>query len=109
MGFDLVRVSTGHDRMVRFWDQKEHWLLNQVDEHRIPEEERLKSRFWQASLDHYALFCIDDLERGATYSAPQFVALFGNFSSMLRRYGGASALRSDLEAVKHHLYVPMAA
>ncbi|MEH2365756.1 DEAD/DEAH box helicase family protein [Nostoc sp.] len=109
VGFDLVRVPTRHDRVVRFWDQEENWLLNQVDEHRIPEEERLKSSFWQASLDHYALFGIDDLERGATYSAPQFVALFGNFSSMLKRYGGAPALRSDLEAVKHHLYVPMAA
>ncbi|MBW4428056.1 MAG: DEAD/DEAH box helicase family protein [Nostoc desertorum CM1-VF14] len=109
VGFDLVKVPTRHDRVVRFWDQEEYWLLNQVDEHDIPEEEQLKSRFWQASLDHYALFGIDDLERGATYSAPQFVALFGNFSSMLRRYGGAFALRSDLDAVKHHLYVPMVA
>lgn len=109
VGFDLVRVPTRHDRVVRFWEQEEHWLLSQVSEHSIPEEERLKSRFWQASLDHYALFGIDDLERGATYSAPQFVALFGNFSSMLRRYGGATALRGDLEAVKHHLYIPMAA
>ncbi|MBD2206881.1 DEAD/DEAH box helicase family protein [Calothrix sp. FACHB-1219] len=109
VGFDLVKVPTRHDRVVRFWDQEEYWLMNQVDEQDIPEEEQLKSRFWQASLDHYALFGIDDLERGATYSAPQFVALFGNFSSMLRRYGGASALRNDLEAVKHHLYVPMVA
>jgi type I restriction enzyme R subunit len=109
VGFDLVRVPTRHDRVVRFWEEEDHWLTQRVEEQDIPEEERFKSRFWQASLDHYSLFGVDDLERGATYSAPQFVEMFGNFSSMLRRYGGGPALKSDLEAVKRHLYVPMAA
>jgi EcoEI R protein C-terminal. len=65
--------------------------------------------FWEACLDHYALFGIDDLERGQTYSAPQFVERFGSFVSFARRYGGPLRMRADLDAVKQHLYVPMAA
>ena len=45
----------------------------------------------------------------STYSAPQFTSQFGSFSSLLRRYGGPDILKEDLEAVKGHLYVPMAA
>jgi type I restriction enzyme R subunit len=71
---------------------------------RIPD---LKLDFWETSLDHYALYGIDDLERGQTYSAPQFVERFGSFSQLLKQYGGAQALRNDLEEVKKHLYVPM--
>lgn len=53
------------------------------------------------------MYGIDDLERGPTYSAPQFVENFGSFLAMSTRYGGAARLRDDLEAVKRHLYVPM--
>lgn len=108
VGFDLVRVPTRHDRVVRFWDQEEPWLLEQLGEVTLPDDRRLKSRFWHTNLDHYALHGIDDLERGSTYGAPHFVEQFGSFSSLLSRYGGPDALRADLEAVKNHLYVPMA-
>ena len=54
-----------------------------------------------------ALVGIDDLEQARTYGAPQFVEQFGSFQTLSRRYGGAPLLKSDLEAVKQHLYVPM--
>jgi type I restriction enzyme R subunit len=66
-----------------------------------------KHRFWRASLDHYATYGVDELERGQTYQAPQFVEQFGSFQTIAREYGGAVKLRDDLLAVKHHLYVPM--
>ena len=109
VGFELVRIPSRHDRVVRFWDDDENWLLSQVGEHDVPDDRRLKTHFWQTGLDHYSLYGIDDLESGSTYSAPQFVEQFGSFSGLLRQYGGAEALRADLEAVKEHLYVPMAA
>ena len=109
VGFDLVRVPMRHDRVVRFWDQEDQWLMSRLGEQTTDDADRLKTKFWQTSLDHYGLYGIDDLEQGATYSAPQFTTQFGSFSSLLSRYGGAAALRSDLEAVKTHLYVPMAA
>lgn len=108
IGFDLPRVPERRDRVNRLWDEDGSWLLAQVGEFDLPDSDRFKSRFWETSLDHYLLFGIDDLEQGSTYSAPQFVERFGSFSSLLHRYGGASALRSDLEEVKSHLYVPMA-
>lgn len=67
----------------------------------------IKFRFWQAALDHYALFGIDDLETAKTYSAPQFVEQFGSFQTLTREYGSPQKLKADLEAVKQHLYVPM--
>ena len=73
------------------------------------QQESVKIRFWQTCLDHYSLYGIDDLEKGRTYSAPQFVVQYGSFSSFLKRYGGAETLRSDLESVKEHLYIPMSA
>jgi type I restriction enzyme, R subunit len=109
VGFDLVRVPSRHDRVNRFWDQEDAWLLAHLHEQAIAAEQRVKSQFWQTSLDHYALYGIDDLEQGSTYSAPQFTNQFGSFSSLLHRYGGAAALKDDLEAVKQHLYTPMAA
>lgn len=109
IGFDLVRVPSRHDRVTRFWDQEDAWLLARTGEHAIPESDRLKSAFWQTSLDHYGLYGIDDLEQGSTYSAPQFTTRFGSFSSLLQRYGGPAVLKADLEAIKEHLYVPMAA
>lgn len=109
VGFGLVRIPTRHDRVVRFWDGDENWLLSRLDEHRLPEVDRFKTRVWQTGLDHYSLYGIEDLERGSTYSAPQFVEQFGSFSRLLGRYGGAGELKADLEAVKQHLYVPMVA
>lgn len=109
VGFDLVQVPKRHDRVVRFWDADESWLINSLGESGLDESQRRKTKFWQTGLDHYALFGIDDLEQGSTYSAPQFVAQFGSFSTFLSGYGGPQALRGDLEAVKQHLYVPMAA
>ena len=109
VGFGLVKIPSRHDRVVRFWDADENWLLSRLDEHDDPDENRFKTRFWQTGLDHYSLYGIDDLERGSTYSAPQFVEQFGSFSRLLGRYGGAGELKADLEAVKQHLYVPMVA
>jgi type I restriction enzyme, R subunit len=109
IGFDLVRVPTRHDRVTRFWDQEDSWLVSRLAEQDVSSGERVKSLFWATSLDHYALYGIDDLEQGSTYSAPQFTNQFGSFSSLLQRYGGAAALKDDLEVVKQHLYVPMAA
>jgi type I restriction enzyme R subunit len=107
VGFDLVNVPERRDRVNRFWDDDNVWLLGQVGELTLPEEGRIKTRFWQTTLDHYSLFGIDDLEQGTTYSAPQFVEQFGSFSTLLGRYGGAALLKSDLEEVKRHLYVSM--
>ena len=133
VGFDLVRVPTRHQRVERFWSDEDEWLVTQLaatqgDRHEIlqfPGREELaiaaegradyitgnspKVRFWQTALDHYALFGIDDLEQARTYGAPQFTALFGSFQSLTTQYGGAQLLKSDLEAVKRHLYVPMSA
>ena len=109
VGYELVRIPSRHDRVVRLWDDDENWLLTQLGEHDLPDEDRFKTRFWETGLDHYSLYGIDDLERGSTYSAPQFVERFGSFSRLLNCYGGADKLKADLEAVKQHLYVPMVA
>jgi type I restriction enzyme R subunit len=109
IGFDLVRVPTRNDRATRLWDMDQNWLLEHLKEKALPEEDRFKSRLWGTALDHYRLFGIDDLEQARTYGAPQFVEQFGSFQSLTSKYGGAQLLRSDLEAVKQHLYVPMAA
>jgi type I restriction enzyme R subunit len=134
IGFDLVRVPTRHQRVERFWDQDEPWLNSILGGGQSPSRilpfkqppdsepvrlaaessatygtsSRLKRDFWQIALDHYALFGIDDLESARTYSAPQFVEQFGSFQTLTARYGGPQRLKTDLEAVKHHLYVPMA-
>ena len=105
VGFDLVRVPMRHDRVVRLWDDDAPWLRSLVNGDREP----LKIDFWETALDHYALYGIDDLEQGSTYGAPQFVERFGAFSQLLQRYGGAPRLKTDLEEVKRHLYVPMTA
>ncbi|HZF10499.1 MAG TPA: DEAD/DEAH box helicase family protein [Thermoanaerobaculia bacterium] len=109
LGFDLVRVPSRPDRVARFWDQEDGWLLARVGEQGQPDGERQKCRFWQACLDHYAFHGIDELEQGATYSTPEFTRPFGSFSRLLERYGGPAALKDDLEAVKEHLYVPLVA
>ena len=89
VGYELVRIPSRHDRVVRLWDDDENWLLTQLGEHDLPDEDRFKTRFWETGLDHYSLYGIDDLERGSTYSAPQFVERFGSFSRLLNCYGGA--------------------
>lgn len=104
VGFDLVRVPMRTDRVVRFWDIEQPWLAQMVGN-----QTPVKLQFWETCLDHYSLYGIDDLEQGQTYSAPQFVERFGNFSQLLGQYGGGPKLRADLEEVKRHLYVPMAA
>ena len=83
-------------------------LLGHLGEAEVPEDQRFKSHVWRTALDHYRLFGIDDLEQASTYSTPQFVDQFGNFTALTQRYGGPALLKADLELVKQHLYVPMA-
>ncbi len=108
IGFELPRVPTRADRTNRLWDEDQIWLLDQVGEKDLDEEQRFKTHFWHTALDHYRLFGIDDLEQARTYGAPQFAEQFGSFNTLSTRYGGAALLKSDLEQVKRHLYVPMA-
>ena len=108
IGFQLPRVPTRADRTNRLWDEDQIWLLDQVGEKDIDEEQRFRTHFWHTALDHYRLFGIDDLEQARTYGAPQFAEQFGSFSTLSTRYGGPALLKSDLEQVKRHLYVPMA-
>ncbi len=107
VGFDLARVPARLDRVSRIWSQDEAWVRDQLVQQTSANGD-LKLDFWQTCLDHYTLYGIDDLEKGQTYSAPQFVTRFGNFSNLLQQYGGAPRLKADLEDVKRHLYVPMA-
>ena len=133
IGFELVRVPTRRHRVDRFWDEESPWFRESILQGNRPDvvsilptsklklkmaaegmspgygKPPFKQQFWQVSLDHYALFGIDDLEQARTYGAPQFVEQFGSFQTLTRRYGGAQALKADLEAVKQHLYVPMTA
>ena len=129
IAFQLVRVPTRHQRVDRLWAHDEEWLRAHLDSAPppgrvidLPEpmlraaegegsyraQSRFKREFWQVALDHYALFGIDDLEKAQTYSAPQFADQFGSFQTIAARYGSPQLLKADLEAVKQHLYVPMA-
>ncbi len=140
IGFDLVRVPTRPQRVDRFWQDEEQWLISQIGvmpsnqaqvipfptpmpyqtaeptepfamvaeiQEAYQASDSYKIRFWRTALDHYSLFGIDDLEQARTYGAPQFVEQFGSFQTLSREYGGAPVLKSDLEAVKQHLYVSM--
>lgn len=107
IGFELPRIPNRIDRVHRLWDDDRTWLTQHLGEDDIPEEQRFKTRVWQTALDHYRLFGIDDLEQARTYGTPQFSEQFGSFMAMTKRYGGPELLRSDLELVKQHLYVPM--
>jgi len=109
IGFQMPRVPTRNDRANRLWDEDQIWLLDQLGEKDVPEDSRIKSHFWLTALDHYRLFGVDDLEQARTYSAPQFVEQFGSFTNLTSRYGGPTLLKADLERVKPHLCVPMAA
>lgn len=129
IGFDLFQVPTRNDRVARFWEEERSWCQSQfgliypapqsgnlvVDNSDVQlaaeslnDADNWKLDFWRTALDHYSLFGIDDLEQARTYAAPQFVDQFGSFQSLTTRYGGAQLLKSDLEGVKAHLYVPMA-
>lgn len=129
VGFELPRIPTRHDRVLRLWEEDLGDLRKIIGptaevivmepradygaELKVAEARRdyggndLKQRFWQTSLDHYVLFGIDDLEQARTYSAPQFVEQFGSFQTLTTNYGGAKSLKADLELIKKHLYVPM--
>jgi type I restriction enzyme R subunit len=131
VGFDLVHVPERRDRVARFWENESQWYQPRFTEADLQSSNLLVTQdasslslaaeqaatysssdpwkliFWRTALDHYSLFGIDDLEQGTTYSAPQFVEQFGSFSTLLTRYGGAALLKTDLEEVKRHLYVPM--
>jgi type I restriction enzyme R subunit len=109
IGFELPRVPNRADRANRLWDQDQIWLLDHLGESALPESQRFKTHVWQTALDHYRLFGIDDLEQARTYGAPQFAEQFGSFTTLTQRYGGPALLKADLELVKQHLYVPMAA
>lgn len=108
VGFQLPRVPSRGDRANRLWDQDQIWLLDQLGERDLTEADRFKLRVWQTALDHYRLFGIDDLEQARTYGTPQFAEQFGSFTTLTSRYGGPALLKADLEAIKRHLYVPMA-
>ncbi|MCD0458671.1 DEAD/DEAH box helicase family protein [Roseiconus lacunae] len=129
IGFDLFQVPTRGERVARFWEQEQSWCQSklgliypstdsdniitgntdiQLAAEAIDDPDNWKIDFWRTALDHYSLFGIDDLEQARTYAAPQFVDQFGSFQSLTSRYGGAQLLKSDLEEVKEHLYVPMA-
>jgi type I restriction enzyme, R subunit len=101
IGFDLGRVPTRRDRVNRFWQQDEDWLMEQM------ENQPMRLRFWGVSLSHYEVYGIDQLEQSRTYGAPHFVNEFGTFSGLLDAYGGGKRLKSDLEDVKSHLYASM--
>lgn len=132
IGFDLSRVPTRPERVARFWQSDDEWYeskfgialprtsggiitapTNQYDlaaelkDNSMPTNDNWKIDFWRTALDHYSMFGIDDLERAQTYGAPQFVEQFGSFQSLTKRYGGPQDLKSDLEAVKQHIYIPM--
>ena len=103
VGYDLARVPLRRDRVARLWSEEGPWL----DRLAAGDDRRLA--FWETTLDHYALFGVDSLERADTYTTPQFVARVGPFASFAEAYGGGGRLRDDLEAVKRHLYHPLAA
>jgi type I restriction enzyme R subunit len=109
IGFKLARVPNRVDRANRLWDEDQIWLMNHLGEAALPESQRFKTHVWQTALDHYGLFGIDDLEQARTYGAPQFAEQFGSFTTLTNRYGGSALLKADLELVKQHLYIPMAA
>ena len=103
VGYDLARVPLRRDRVARLWSDDGDWL------DRLASGDADRLDFWETALDHYALFGVDSLERAETYATPQFVSRVGPFAAFASRYGGAAHLRDDLEAVKRHLYAPLAA
>lgn len=108
VGFGVPRVPMRRDRVDRLLTQDDAWLLELLAEKDISPDQWVRMPFWQASFDHYALFGIDDLEDARTYSGPLFVERFGSFASLAQRYGGPQRMRTDLQAIKQHLYAPMA-
>ncbi|MFO0626514.1 MAG: DEAD/DEAH box helicase family protein, partial [Polyangiales bacterium] len=109
VGFDLARVPTRGDRVVRFWDEERDWFAREIEDRTPPAAPNFRERFWDVCMEHYTRFGIEDLEEGRTYKAPHFSLRFGSFVQIVNAYGGAERLRDDLTAVKRHLYVPIAA
>lgn len=109
VGFDLARVPTRSDRVVRFWDEERDWFAQEIEDRTPPADPNFRERFWDVCMEHYTRFGIEDLEEGRTYKAPHFSLRFGSFVQIVNAYGGAERLRDDLTAVKRHLYVPIAA
>ncbi len=109
VAFGLVRVPDRRDRVNNFWEYNQDWLLQRIGEEEVAQEQRIRLPFWETCLDYYTFFGVDDLEDARTFRTPQFVGRIGSFIQLLKRYGSVQELRSDLEAVKRHLYVPMAA
>lgn len=109
VGFDLPRVPTRSDRVMRFWDEERDWFAREIEDRDPALDPSFRARFWDVCMEHYTRFCIDDLEEGRTYKAPHFNLRFGSFVQLANQYGGPERLRDDLSAVKRHLYVPIAA
>ena len=51
IGFDLVRAPARHDRVARFRDREDQWLVSRVGEQAADDADRVKTRFWRTSLD----------------------------------------------------------
>ena len=112
VGFGLDEVPTRKQRVGNFWIEEGAWLRSQLGLTPDSTEDAKSSNswkltFWSVTLDHYSLYGIEPLERGATYQLPQFVGKFGSFQTLTSNYGGPKQLRADLEAVKEKLYAPI--
>lgn len=107
VGFDLAEIPMRRNRIERLWDDEAEWILDRLVKDADSKRGSLKLDFWEACFDHYALYGIDDLERGQTYTTPQFTARIGDFRRFAMEYGGADKLRKDLFEMKEHLYVPI--
>lgn len=107
IGFDLPDIPMRRNRIQRLWDEEADWILDRLVRDADAKRSETKFDFWETCFDHYALYGIDDLERGNTYTTPQFTARIGDFRRFAESYGGADKLRKDLFEMKEHLYVPI--
>lgn len=107
VGFDLAEIPMRRNRVQRLWDDEADWILDRLVRDADAVRSAKKFDFWETCFDHYSLYGIDDLERGQTYTTPQFTARIGDFRRFAQEYGGADKLRRDLFEMKEHLYVPI--
>ena len=107
VGFDLAQIPMRRNRIQRLWDDETEWILDRLVKDADAKQSNKKFEFWETCFDHYSLYGIDDLERGQTYTTPQFTARIGDFRRFAEEYGGAQKLKSDLFEMKEHLYVPI--